>query len=144
MSLPGFGSTFTLLWQRLVPLVAGLGLVLTSCATYQPPDLPAGQKATIHASQFPYSVNFQKIDGMDIALGSSLRTVTRNSLEVAPGPHTVSILITMRFFEETYDASTNVSFVAEAGKTYVIKTQINSSDHRSLRAWVEESKDMDP
>lgn len=80
------------------------------------------------------------MDGVDVALGSSWRTVKMKSLELAPGRHTVSIEITMRFFEQTFDGSTNVSFVAKPGKTYVIRTQINSSDHQSLRAWVEQSK----
>lgn len=120
--------------------MTGLSLALVGCATYKPPQLPASLKATIYVTQFPYSMSFQKMDGVNVALGSSLRTVKIKSLEVAPGRHTVSIGITMRFFEETYDGSTNVSFVAKPGKTYVIRTQISSSDHQFLRAWVEQSK----
>ncbi|WP_146165969.1 hypothetical protein [Stenotrophobium rhamnosiphilum] len=126
--------------RRAAPLLICLSWALTGCATYKPPALPASQKATLYVSQFPYSMSFQKMDGVDVALGSSWRTVKMKSLELAPGRHTVSIEITMRFFEQTFDGSTNVSFVAKPGKTYVIRTQINSSDHQSLRAWVEQSK----
>ena len=144
MSLPDFAFTahrrIKLLLRLLAPLVPCLSLALSSCATYKPPELPAEQRATIYVSQFPYAMSFQKIDGVDVVFGASLRSVSIKSLELAPGRHTVSIHITMRFFEDTFDGSTDISFVAKPGKTYVIRTQISSSDHQSLRAWVEQSK----
>ena len=142
MSLPGFRFTFTQLLRQLAPLAAGLAL--NGCATYQAPELPANQKATVYVSQFPYAMSFQKMDGADVAWGSSWRAAKMKSLEVAPGRHTASVLVTMRFFEETFDGTADVSFVAKAGKTYVIRSQIGSSDHQDLRVWVEQSKQKVP
>jgi hypothetical protein len=123
--------------ERLLRLLAPLALA--GCAIYAPPELPAAQKATVHVSQYPYAINFEKIDGKDVALGSALRVVAQNTFEVDPGRHRVSIRIAMRFFEATYDGVTEVSFTAQPGKTYLIRAEPSSKDHQSCRAWAEES-----
>lgn len=144
MSLPGFGTTFALLLRRPAPLVTYLGLALVGCATYQPPQLPENKKAAIYLTQFPYPMSFQKMDGKDVAWGSTWRTVNMKSLDIAPGNHTVSVEVTMRFFEETYDGTVSVPFTAKPGKSYVIRTRIGSSDHQDLKVWVEQSKQNVP
>lgn len=144
MSLTGFGSTLTLSLRRPALRVACLSLVLAGCATYQPPDLPPRKKAVIYLTQFPYPMSFQTLDGKDVAWGSTWRTVKMKSLEIAPGKHTVSVQVTMRFFEETYDGTANIPFTAKAGKSYVIRTRIGSSDHQDLKIWVEPSKQEVP
>ena len=144
MSLQDFGSTFTLPLRRPAPLLLCMTLTLASCATYQPPQLPESQRAAIYLTQFPYAMSFQKMDGKNVAWGSSWRAVKMKSLEVAPGKHTVSVQVTMRFFEETYDGAANVSFLAQPGKSYVIRTMIDSSDHQDLKVWVEQSKQKVP
>lgn len=144
MSLSGFGTIFALLLRRAAPLAAGLGLTLAGCATYQPPDLPDSKQAAIYLTQFPYPMSFQKMDGQSVAWGSTWRTVKMKSLEIAPGKHTVSVQVTMRFFEETYDGTVSVPFTAKPGKSYVIRTRIGSSDHQDLKVWVEQSSQKVP
>lgn len=140
MSLSDFASTLNRKPASFARCLAVcLCLALSSCATYKPPQLPADQKATIYVSQYPLVINFEKMDGVDVALGSSLRTVAKKSLEVAPGRHTVSIRVSMRIFEQTYDGVTEVSFDAVPGKAYIIKAEPGSSDPQSSHAWIEET-----
>jgi hypothetical protein len=148
VSLLDFASTahgkIRPLLRQLARSLACLSLALAGCATYRPPDLPPQKKATIYLTQFPYAMSFQKMDGANVAWASTWRTVKIKSLEIAPGKHTVTILVTMRFFTDTFDGSTDVSFVAKPGKAYVIKSLIDSSDHQDLRVWVEQSKQKVP
>lgn len=128
----------------LAPLIACLSLALTGCASYQPPDLRPNKKASIYVTQFPYAMNFQKMDGKNVAWGSTWRAVKMKSVEIAPGKHTVTVLVTMRFFADTFDGSVSIPFVAKPGKAYVIRSLIGSSDHQDLRVWVEQSKQKVP
>ncbi len=111
------------------------GIILSGCATYQPPNLPPEQRAVIAppAARKGNTLSISKIDGLAPTTASSLLFAgSSDPVTLAPGKHTLRIETSFGYTRGFID----LWIVCEAGKTYRIE---QSTDGYSFTAWFVEA-----
>lgn len=100
---------------------ASLVMALGGCATYQPPDLPSNQLATIGIDPNSHRLRFMSVDGVYLsAIGGLNSFAGRDDLKLQPGKRTVQVEYSEVFGTTLKKGGVLLVFDAQAGKRYVV------------------------
>jgi hypothetical protein len=121
---------------RLALLLMGGSIVLglIGCTAYQPPELPAGQLATISIDPNSHSLRFMAVDGVYLsAIGGLNSFAGRQDLQLRPGKRTVQVEYTEAVGLKLAKGGALLVFDAKAGTRYVVRERI---DGRKFVVWL--------
>ena len=113
---------------------ASLVLVFGGCTTYQPPELPANQLATISIDPGSHRLRFMAVDGVYLsAIGGLNAFAGREDIKLQPGKRMVQVEYTEVVGTGLAKKGVLLVFDARAGQRYVVGER---SDGRKFVAWL--------
>lgn len=111
-----------------------LFLALGGCATYQAPELPANQLATISIDPNSHRLRFMSVDGVYLsAIGGLNSFAGREDLKLQPGKRMVQVEYTEVVGLGLAKGGVLLVFDAQAGKRYVVRER---TEGQKFIAWL--------
>jgi len=105
--------------------VASWAVVLSGCATYQPPQLPPDQLATIGIETRSSRLRFASIDHASVsAMGLLNSFAGRDDIQILPGRRRVVVGITEVLGAGYRQGSVTLVFDAQAGRRYEVSERV--------------------
>jgi hypothetical protein len=103
-------------------------LALGGCATYQPPELPANQLASIGIDPNAYRLRFLSVDGVYLSAIGGLNSFSgRDVLKVLPGKRAIQIQSSEVVGTTLREGGVLLVFDAQAGKQYSVRERRDGS-----------------
>jgi hypothetical protein len=126
--------------SRLFALLVAASL-LSACAIYEMPRVAAEERAVLTLQNFETrgrKLFFTEIDGKPLSTVSALGIIRWDDpVILLPGKHTVGV----QYYLGLSNGFAKMWFVAEAGKSYVVRTKDSGY---SFRAWIEDAATGQP
>jgi hypothetical protein len=130
-------KTMPVLGRAVLALfAAGTGLVLavSGCATYQSPELPAVEVATISINPANHRLRFMAVDGVYLSAVGGLNVFAgRNDLMLRPGKRTIQIEYNEVSMPQTIPRGALLVFDAQPGQRYVVHER---ADGLRFSTWI--------